>query len=255
MLRRSAPSRAKVAGLSMIELMIAITLGLIVIGAVVTFAVSTIRSYSDNIRSTRLTQDLRNSMNLIVRELRRAGADSTSVSRVLTDSNPSAFTTMTVTGSCVSYEYDRGIGGAGGPSAAAEKRAIRLNAGAVQISGAGDCAAGGTAWVDVSDPAIVEITKFTPVLLTSRFCADLGSKVDPATGLTVYNKAEGSVKSLSLCVKGRLRADSTVSRHVADISRVRAEDVRFFTGAAAPCSAGVADALPTPAALNNTCAL
>lgn len=41
-------------GLTLIELMIAIVAGLIVIGAALTFTVSTVRAYGENIRSTRL---------------------------------------------------------------------------------------------------------------------------------------------------------------------------------------------------------
>ena len=123
----------------------------------------------------------------------------------------------------------------------------------LQINGAGTCTTG--TWVDVSDPGIVEVTKFTPVLFNSRFCTDLASKKDPVTGVDRYDKAEGSVKTLSLCVKGRLRADNSVSRHVADTSRVRAEDVRFIMNALTPCTAVSAQALPSPSTLNAACAL
>ena len=72
-------ARRRHAGFSLIELMIALTAGIIIIGAVSMFTVATMRSYSENILSTLLTQELRTSMNLVVRELRRAGHDSTSV--------------------------------------------------------------------------------------------------------------------------------------------------------------------------------
>jgi len=254
-------SRSSMAGFSLIELMIAIVAGLIVIGAVLAFTVSTIRAYSDNIRSTRLTQDLRTSMNVVVRELRRAGFDSTSVSRVLSDSNPSNFNSLVVIGTgnsrCVSYQYDRGVGGWGGAPAATERRAIRLNAGVIQVNPTDATAAcGGGGWVNVSDPAIVQITKFTPEIKYSPFCADFSNRVDPATGNIVYQKATGSVRNISLCMQGRLRLDNSVVRHVANTTRVRAEDVQFFNNAATPCPIAIEmpDALPTTSAQNNTCA-
>lgn len=251
-------TRTSAAGFTLIELMIAMVVGLIVLGAVLTFTVSMIRAYSENIRSTRLTQDLRTGMNVMVRELRRAGFDSTSVTRVLTDKNPSAFNAMTVSGNCVIYEYDRGVGGGGGPPGVTERRGIRLNAttGALQMNATGasiDCAGSDAAWVDVTDPAIVEVTAFTPRIINSPFCADLSNNLP--TVPTVYQKAEGSVRNLTLCLKGRLRSDTSIKRHVTNTTRVRAENVTFITAASTACPSPVtnADVMPTPLILNTNC--
>ena len=251
-------TRSRTTGFSLIELMIAMVAGLIVLGAVLTFTVSMIRAYSENIRSTRLTQDLRTGMNVIVRDLRRAGFDSTSVTRVLTDENPSGFTGMTASGSCVRYEYDRGVGGGGGIPAATEIRGIRLNSatGALQMNASSssiDCAGSSGAWVDVTDPSIIEVTAFTPKLINSPFCADLGNNLP--TFPTVYQKAEGSVRNLTMCLKGRLRSDPTIARHITSTTRVRAENVAFIlnSGVKCPSPATNADVLPSPLVLNTDC--
>ena len=104
------PSRRQ-AGFSLVELMVAMVAGLIVIGAVIVFTISTVQAYSENIRSSRLTQELRTSMNILAREVRRAGYDSASVTRVLTATNPSNFNAVSAAG-CVVYRYDRGVAGA-----------------------------------------------------------------------------------------------------------------------------------------------
>lgn len=255
----------RIGGFSLIELMIAMVAGLIVLGAVIAFTVSTVRAYGENIRSSRLTQDLRTSMTLIMRELRRAGFDGTSVTRVLTATSPSNFTAMTVSGECVVYRYDRGVGGAGGSAQATEVRAIRRNAaaGTLQMNASTstvDCTAA-TGWVDISDPQVVDITKFTPILKTAPFCTRLSSKTDPTDPTKlVWDIAVGDVRNLSLCLKGRLRRDGAIERTVVDTSRPRAENVVFKTDvdevtADTLCPATpTAFALSTPAQLNSDCA-
>jgi len=233
-------------GYSLIELMIAVVVGLIVIGAVLTFTVSTVRAYSENIRSTRLTQDLRNGMNVVVRELRRAGFDSTSVTRVLTGSNPSTFNAVSVDGQCVIYRYDRGVGGGGGTPGATEVRGIRRNAttGALQMNATSssiDCA-GSAGWVDVSDPNVVNITAFSPSIRTCPFCVTLATRT--VSGVDVYDIAQGSTRNLALSLTGSLRADSSVVRVMDDSVRIRAEDVSFVTGSATNCPATQTCSLP-----------
>jgi len=256
MLIRCQASR-RAAGFSLVELMIALVVGLIVLGAVLTFTVTMLRSYSENIRSTRLTQELRTSMNVISRELRRAGFDAKSVTRVLTDSNPSTFNAMTLTANCVSYQYDRGVGGDwGGIPAATEVRGMRLNAttGTVQMnasSAAIDCS-GATGWVDVTDASVVQITTFAPKLIDTPFCSQVGETEDPVTKVKTYHLAQGSVRHLTLCLKGRLVADNSIARQVTNTTRVRAENVSFIDSPAV-CPASAAATLLTPSALNTEC--
>lgn len=227
-------------GFSLIELMIALVAGLIVIGAVLAFTVSTVRAYSENIRSTRLTQDLRSGMNVVQRELRRAGFDGVATTRVLTDINPSTFTELTIDGECVIYRYDRSLGGAGGLPQGAEIRGIRRNAtaGTLQINADGSpvSCGGSTGWQDVSDPAVVNLTDFEPQLRECRFCARFSSGVD-AAGNPVFDIATGSARNLSLTLTGSLRNDATLSRQVTDSVRIRAEDVSFVNDSPVDCPA------------------
>jgi prepilin-type N-terminal cleavage/methylation domain-containing protein len=80
-------------GFSLIELMIAMVVGLVVSGAVLAFTLASMKSNSDYVLSTRLTQELRNSMDLITRDLRRAGYDETSLQYVATG-NATPFSRM-----------------------------------------------------------------------------------------------------------------------------------------------------------------
>jgi type II secretory pathway component PulJ len=250
------PARAA-AGFSLVELMVAMLAGLIIIGAAVTFAVSTMRSYSENILSSRLTQELRTGMNLVVRELRRAGHDSTSVSRVLTTTSASSFDVLEVTDDCIVYEYDRNVG-ADGPDAT-EMRGFRVQGGVLQLnasSGAIDCD-GADDWEDITDPDVVQVTKFDPEMVESEFCAQVAERdPDPSDGVdeTVYDMAYGSVRTISLCLQGRMVSRDDITRHVTDSVRVRAEDLRFDLGVADNTCAPAAVDPKTTIDLNDECA-
>jgi len=65
--------KLKQKGFTLIELMIAMMLGLIVIGGALSIYISTIRSSSDVVNSARLNYDLDSAMQLMVNDIRRAG--------------------------------------------------------------------------------------------------------------------------------------------------------------------------------------
>lgn len=110
-------------GFSLVELMIAITAGVIVVASVVVFAMASMKSNGDFVLSTRLTQELRNSLDLVTRDLRRAGYDDDAL-QFLGNANTSPFARLRVEditesdgthSDCVLYAYDRtAAGGAKG---------------------------------------------------------------------------------------------------------------------------------------------
>jgi type II secretory pathway pseudopilin PulG len=67
-----SPSLQRQAGVTLIELMISLVLGLIVTGAVLALVVSIMRSNGETIRATRLTQELRSLSDIMTMEVRRA---------------------------------------------------------------------------------------------------------------------------------------------------------------------------------------
>lgn len=66
-------AHSKQSGLTLVEIMIALVLGIIVMGAVITIFVTTVKSSSENIRMVHLNQELRFLMGLMSDELKRAG--------------------------------------------------------------------------------------------------------------------------------------------------------------------------------------
>lgn len=267
MLKQSA-CRHKQAGLSLVEMMVAIVAGLIVIGAALAFTVSTVRAYGENIRSTRLSQELRTGMNLVVRELRRAGYDGAATSRALTINEPTLFRNLTTPGTgCIIYEYDRG-GSLGDVATATEKRAIRYNGDTRTLqmltSGAGTSCSSGE-WTDMTDPRVVDMRGFAPQEYETPFCVVApGRDTDGDGAEDKFDVTTGSVTAVSLCLKAALVSDGSIVRHLTDIVRIRADSLEYATdttntysteaAAEAACAAMPAAAVPpTPSQLNSSC--
>jgi Tfp pilus assembly protein PilW len=184
---RSLPKQG---GFSLAELMIALVAGLVVSGAVLSFFLSSMKSNGEFVQSTRLTQELRNSLNLITQDLERAGYDQDSLS-YLASGGATPFTKikLEVANSCVIYAYDRAGAGIGTLELSnGEVRAFRRATGQNQdgrtvgvieyaVSAGTNrptCTAAGadytkyppacnatTGWCPLSDPSVLDITTLT----------------------------------------------------------------------------------------------
>jgi prepilin-type N-terminal cleavage/methylation domain-containing protein len=246
---------SKSLGFSLIELMIALAIGLIVVGAVLAFTLSSVTTNSEYIQSTRLSQELRNSMDFVSRELRRAGYDQNNASytarstvaapvispfgRIFatTDANG----TGTATDSCVIYAYDRDAGTSGTVELArGEIRAIRLGytpagVGVIEVAESATGvtpACGGAApdytkypatcssagWCALSDPTVINITAFN---VTRNDLVQPGS----ATATPVV------IREFNVELIGRLvrSADGTVTRGIRSTVKVRADCLEAST--------------------------
>lgn len=122
MLKRDA--RSQCSGFTLVEMMVAMALGLIVIASVLAFIFSLIRANSSTVLDTRLNQELRATMAVISGELTRARSIQDPISAVSQagaidyDNNGQAgqqtdidFPKITVenSGSCIRYAYHDGV--------------------------------------------------------------------------------------------------------------------------------------------------
>jgi Tfp pilus assembly protein PilW len=127
-------------GIGLVELMVATAAGLVVSGAAVQFLTSSLKSNSEFVRSAAFTQDLRGSMDYVVRELRRAGYDENAMryialaegSDLTSPFAPIQVVREDAADSCVVYAYDgrtartaAGTGPGAIDRAAGEIRAMR----------------------------------------------------------------------------------------------------------------------------------
>src|SRR4249919_1285397 len=101
-------------GFGIVELMTSIASGMVVTGAAVSFLVASMNSNTNYVRTARFTQDLRNNMNFVTGELRRAGYDEnalryvalTASSNAISPFSPMKIVRGNTDSSCVLYAYD-----------------------------------------------------------------------------------------------------------------------------------------------------
>jgi Tfp pilus assembly protein PilW len=251
-------------GFSLIELMVSLVAGMIVVGAVLAFALSSIRSNSEYVRSTRLTQELRTVLDTAAEDLRRAGYDQDAmnyVARPPTFTNASPFSKIFINAAnnCVIYAYDRAD-----PDDAdngtlnfenGEVRGLRLasrtvngrQVGVVEMAEStstaqpictgsapdysttpATCSANG--WCPISDPRVINVTQFQ--VNNDRPATGGVAGLIPASGSAVLPM---QLRKMQVSLTGALIAEPTVIRTMATDIRVRADCVR--SAAATNCIA------------------
>ena len=254
--RSVSPSRAA-RGFSLTELMIAMVAGLLVSLAGVAFFYSSMRSNTDYVGATRLTQELRNNLDFVSRELRRAGYNGdalTYMSLPATSTSRSPFGMISLVNnaadnSCVLFAYDRATGNPGQlEPAQGERHGIRrmvrtinlagtnTNVGVIEVAQSDAtattlaCDADGpdyttypptcnaaTGWCAMSDPRRLNITALN-ITLTAQ-------NVDPSGG-----NFGTLVRDYAVVISGSLLKDTSVVQSVNHSIRVRSECLHNTTG-------------------------
>lgn len=246
-MRKTFSSRPRSAGFSLVELMVSLVAGLIVSGAVLTFTVVSLRSSSEFVSATRLTQELRAAMDFTGRELRRAGFDEASMDYVaidVTDIRVSPFSPILVEGAgtdsgCLVYAYDRLPGDPGvvnldnGEIRAIRRVEVEIDGRTIGVLEAGESSDGVTpacdddsadytnypptcegAWCALTDPRIVDIQSFA--IDTSA------SQTFPGAG----TRSPMLMRVFDIDLRGALVRDPDTVRGVQSTIRVRSDCLR-----------------------------
>lgn len=237
MLNRMTMKRTRQRGLSLVELMVGIAVGLFVLAAA---AAMTATQLSDNRRlllETQVQQDLRMAADIIARDLRRAGyaggqwvnAIWPSAGTSSGGSQPNTFDTFAVGADGDSVEFDYNGDGGGPVEAGYRLQGTRLQS---------DLGTGG--WQDLTDASTLEITAFTvqsdPVEVTSgpvpdklpcpRLCPDTTTNCWP----------ELVVRDVRITIVGRAVSDAAVQHTVTRSVRLRNDQINFLAaGGASIC--------------------
>jgi type IV pilus assembly protein PilW len=189
-------------GLTLIEMMIAIVIGALVVGTVITIFISNVRSFRDNVAMSKLNQELRGVMTFISDEVKRAGYSA--------DPDENAFMAETnVVAGCIRYSYDED---ADGIKDGNESFGFRLNANAIEWANnntAADCSSA-TTWEDITDTTIASITGFdiSPTPLTAI----------PAGGVDIYQV------TLTITAQTTISGNDTATRSITEVIRVRNDE-------------------------------
>jgi len=106
MLSRSIPRSRHARGFSLIELMVALVVGLIVVGAVLALIVAIMKSNRETLQATRLNQELRATMAVVATDIRRArGVEDPMTTATMTPANVPYKDIDTTTAGCIRYGY------------------------------------------------------------------------------------------------------------------------------------------------------
>jgi prepilin peptidase dependent protein B len=215
--RRHAAARRQ-RGLSMVELMVAVTVGLIVLTGVTAMMVNSLQSANDTMRAARLNQELRAVMDLIVRDLRRAGyrGDYASYFGLLaagqTFSNTVA---VSAGGSQLQFSYDLDADGA---FSVAETFGYRRSGTSVQALRNGN-------WVTLTNAGTTQVTAlsfcFAPSEDTDCLAAPPAASQVTITGGTI----NVIVKDVRITLTGRAADDASIERTLRETVRVRNDEV------------------------------
>lgn len=195
--------RKQQSGLTLIELMIAITIGLIVMATTIVVFVTSLRSNTDTLNMIRLNQELQAVTTLVVKDVRRSGYWGINTAGTVNIYAPvaSSFNQSGGAGDdCILLAYDLASNGAGGGN---DYIGYKWDTDHMEMKvddTAFDCSGD---WEDLTDPAVVNILE--PVITIAP----------ELVGLAV------DVNVLNMELTGTLVEDPTVSRTIKITTRIR----------------------------------
>ncbi len=224
----SRPRPHRQAGVSLIELLIGITLGLFIVGAGLTLLVVHLRESRALIAQSRLMQDLRATTDLIARDLRRAGYWGDAAAGVWpreaaspasgVAANP--YTMVAVSGTSVpaiTYRYSRDAV-ENGTIDSNEQFGFRLRSGALEMR----VGAGG--WQAMTDVTSMRVTRLDIAPTEERLSLE-GSCQVPCPADSPSCPPQLHVRSVSVTVTGRGVAEAGTERTVRTRVRLRNDEV------------------------------
>ena len=213
-------------GMSLVELMVGITVGLFIVAAATTLMANQLSDNRKLLVETQIQQDLRASMDIITRQLRRAGALSTAQAQAGLGTatglggSPSTFTDVTpvaVASSETGFAFYRNAGDQG-------RSGFKLESGGIKSFTAG----GG--WQELTDINVMKVTAFTvtPVVVASavlpcpKLCPDGTAACWPQLVVRDYR----------VTITAEAKNDATVRRTMSSEVRLRNDWVKFNNVAA-----------------------
>lgn len=204
-------------GLSMIELMVGITIGLFVMVGLSKMMVDHLLNNRTLLIETRVNQDLRAAADFIARDLRRDGYWQNAQKGVWYKGgataptiNPYAASASAPSATSAAYAYNKDADDA---LATSEQFGVELNAGALRYKV-------GNAWQQITDPNTTTITAFN-VALTSQTAIDLTTFCVPALCSSTLGCPQQLVRSFAITITAQAAGNSAVTRSIRENVRIR----------------------------------
>ena len=221
----------KQSGFTLIEIMIALLIGLIIIAATITIYITTIKGSSDTLKSARLNHDLESAMSLMVNDIRRAGYWGKAIAGSDSSANPFTKGTADVKipiATCILYSYDADNPPDGIPDNG-EYYGFKLQGGAIRMRSADaaetttDCTGAGWNTLTVEESVSITGLRFSSAYKCLDNSADPPASFNTtcaAAALPVGDKAVES-RQIDITLTGRVVGDTAVTKTLTSTVKVR----------------------------------
>ena len=204
-------------GYTLLEILIGIGLGLFILANGIFMYSTIVKSYYDLLAATRLDEQLRSSMNLMVKEIRRAGYSSNAIANLKVGANNNVFMAAAndikiPSSSCILFTYDSDSSGILPALNAAnyDKRfGFRLSGTILQsralTDSSFDCNSG--TWENLTDSKVIQINSLSFI---------------SAPAVTTLNSTDSlTIRNITISISAQLKNDSGVTKTITDTVRVR----------------------------------
>lgn len=234
---RQSPSAAgHQRGLTIIELLIGVAVGLMVVAGAVKLMADTLGGNRRLLLEARVNQDLRVAADLIARDLRRSGYWVNATSGIFSTKGTASVTlnpytdislnTETANASVVQYQYARD---SNNTIEDAERAGLRVSGGVLQFRNGAD------GWQEVTNPKVITVTNLS-IAETSRltelytFCACLTKLTCTAPQFQIVGGTPGTfyasrprltIRQYDVVLAGQSATDPSVVREIRETVRVR----------------------------------
>ena len=211
--------------------MVSLALSVVVVSSMVALMGNSLGSATRVIQMTQLSDELRNTMSMLTRDVRRAnynpyslrcyanadcGIDDASVTH-----SPELLAVQYSGNTCLRYYLERAepdgtpsplSGGAFRHVVSGDVGSLEMWVGGDEIAPDAGCGGDASLWVPITDSSFVNITNFdvTPVVITGSLQEEGGGKI-----------INQQTRRVQVRIEGRLIIDSSISRQIADTVRVR----------------------------------
>lgn len=217
-------------GLSLVELMVGVTIGLFVVAAASMLVGTQLGENRKLILETQLGQDLRATADIIARELRRSGASEKPWEHIATETTAASYNSMAdfplVSPETVEFRYARhGATGEIGPWG------FKLEGTVIKTK-----TLSGGAYQELTDPETMEVTRF---LITPNNAPEQilpCPKLCPGTNDTSC-WPRLAVRGFTVTIEARSPRNNEVVRSLQSEVRLRNDQVRFLAGSGRSCPA------------------
>jgi prepilin peptidase dependent protein B len=200
------------AGFSLVEMLIALVVNVILMFALITVFSSNIGNYTAVSNSEVLMQQLQAALQLMTNDIRRAGYWSNASNDISSGQNNNPFmaaatdVSVNATNNCILFTYDHN--GTGTLPAISR---FRLNGQTLQtrpFGAAFSCTAAASAWENVTNPAIVQITNLSIILTPTNV---------PVGATSNYM----ILRSINISITGQLASNTSVTKTLTQHVRIR----------------------------------